>query len=181
MEHTTITTQSGIEDEEMEMADSENLDPQLQIPELQCCPKSAPPRPLNLKRKQPPPRKKDQITQRRKYTGCHQPFASISTQQQSQQQQQQQQQIQQQIQQQRDERLHATSQNIDAGPTTESVVTLATLPPINHPLQYFISRAILAGNFASCIIIFHLLQHYIITTLFFIRFTPIHHAWTGIN
>jgi hypothetical protein len=152
-----------------EMADSENLDPQLQIPELLSPPKSPPLQPLNLKRKQPPPRKKDQITRRRKYTGCHQPFANISTQQQSQQQQQQQSQQQQQ---QRDERLHATSQNIDAGPTAESVVTLATLPPINHPLQHFISRAISSWQ---------LLRHYIITTLFFIRFTTIHHAWTGIN
>ena len=91
------------------MADSENLDPQLQIPELLSPPKSPPLQPLNLKRKQPPPRKKDKIARRRKlYRASHQPLTSS--------QQQQQQQL-------------VTLQNIDDEPTANSVVALATLPP----------------------------------------------------
>ena len=122
MDNMTITTPSGIDDEEMRMASSENVDPQLQIPELQ----SAPPCPLNLKRKQPPPKKKSKITQRRnkQYKASYQ---SLTSTQQQQQHQQHQQHLHNQPQQQQP---HATSQNVDDEPTiSESVVALATLPP----------------------------------------------------
>ena len=118
MDNITITMPSGIEDEEI--ADSENVDLQLQIPELQSQPKSPPPRALNLKCK---PRKKDRIAQRRnkQYKVSHQPLTS------TQQQQQQQQHLHNQLLQQQP---HVTSQNVDDEPTaSESMVALAILPP----------------------------------------------------